>query len=1054
MERKSVNLTNEPQTPYSKGGDIFMEGKPDMPPANLQPTNPEHAERPFERQVRPTSAETRAAAREFLKRPNLPLALRKAAEQIATEGKTIGGAQDIDRTGITDPLILKEIDVVDDSIDIGLPPLSVLVKSLENINRLTGVDSTQQQNARDRIKTAIAEAKRAEEGRQRQPMSEEEEQERRFSLYLTSKDLNGLRKDPMEWLDGKFDILYKFAEQGEELTSPIINSVQSLVTQAIEFVQNYKPEVLDPFQRQFTTRFHLIQNRVVIGHKSMEQIGETARQLGVNGLFYAMGMENGRVGSMFNRFNELLEDERLALNKQHHVTPELAYKLQRFLIEEQMDLAKKGVSSFGDLKDIPAKAAGDQNPNDPDTWDDFVWATKTDRQIKDKKMPDERIERIMRIKRVNADITRSVRTAYDVFVCSQRMGVIVARGRRLKGDEAYFSDPIGAFNIYNIEDLLWNKFDMYTSEQHEFVNRLKLAMAEDKIKDRRSYDKLSEQEKLDLGRRLFRDIYLIPDFFTSGWRIRGITDSIQERFNSLSLDTLQRGISLNQLLSVDELAKFQQINSNEEKTAFLAKKRAEDFALFMRLKYSGKDDDKLIDTREIWRKIAKYRPDEIIRIFRERADGELGDLYQKMGGIDSSLRTNPEEEKKGITTYDKFKKTYGGALRLLREKALGNGNSKDMPFQLDVSRINSDPTLGEYKALINAALGERGAERLANLFKIMQEDIGIRDRNGNDIAYSAEHNQEYKNLSDRLTAVKKEIEDVERKWENQKTVDLEEKEKLEEQKKNIADEIARFEKDSFHDKINLLLTDQRFEDVYKRTLLVDDALLGELEEDHFRGNLGKDGKPFTKLSAKFSTDKEGDSLKRSWNDHANAQKAATGLLQFIISDDPQKKIEGAREFAMRTSDYNGLSARVDCIRYTIGTLLDLSKKDYVWDLLAFEKGLFRSPISEMQRIMGVQAKAFSRDEARHELDELRTMLTGSLSKEDAETYQKLSPRDRIALREKKKKTYIDLERILEVAAKDKLKMSALTFLMYLLLAVGGEGVKILQEAGKDMAKSS
>src|SRR3989338_8401364 len=39
-----LSLTNLSPTPYSRGGDIFMEGKPDMSPQNSKPSNPEHAE--------------------------------------------------------------------------------------------------------------------------------------------------------------------------------------------------------------------------------------------------------------------------------------------------------------------------------------------------------------------------------------------------------------------------------------------------------------------------------------------------------------------------------------------------------------------------------------------------------------------------------------------------------------------------------------------------------------------------------------------------------------------------------------------------------------------------------------------------------------------------------------------------------------------------------------------------------------------------------------------------------------------------------------------------
>lgn len=81
LERKLANLS---QTPYSKGGEIFMAengGGKDMPP-NSQPTNPEGAEKVSESQGKPVSAENQAAAEELLKRSDLPVEVRKAAEQI------------------------------------------------------------------------------------------------------------------------------------------------------------------------------------------------------------------------------------------------------------------------------------------------------------------------------------------------------------------------------------------------------------------------------------------------------------------------------------------------------------------------------------------------------------------------------------------------------------------------------------------------------------------------------------------------------------------------------------------------------------------------------------------------------------------------------------------------------------------------------------------------------------------------------------------------------------------------------------------------------------
>lgn len=96
-------LTNYSQTPYSKGGDIFMEGKPDMPP-NSQPTSPEHSAKNgpqvsklgVEKSV---SAERQAATREawdkFDKGRILSVDERRVREEIIKIGlpPISGGAQ-------------------------------------------------------------------------------------------------------------------------------------------------------------------------------------------------------------------------------------------------------------------------------------------------------------------------------------------------------------------------------------------------------------------------------------------------------------------------------------------------------------------------------------------------------------------------------------------------------------------------------------------------------------------------------------------------------------------------------------------------------------------------------------------------------------------------------------------------------------------------------------------------------------------------------------------------------------------------------------------------
>lgn len=101
-----VGLTKEPKKPYSReDGDIFMEGKPDMPPSNSQPTNPEHSAKNgpqvsklgVEKSV---SAEKQAAAREvwdeFDKGRVLSVDERRVREEIIKRGlpPIAGGTQE------------------------------------------------------------------------------------------------------------------------------------------------------------------------------------------------------------------------------------------------------------------------------------------------------------------------------------------------------------------------------------------------------------------------------------------------------------------------------------------------------------------------------------------------------------------------------------------------------------------------------------------------------------------------------------------------------------------------------------------------------------------------------------------------------------------------------------------------------------------------------------------------------------------------------------------------------------------------------------------------
>ncbi|MDO8621000.1 MAG: hypothetical protein Q7R31_01850 [Candidatus Levybacteria bacterium] len=1066
-------LTTQAREGYSKDGKIFMEGKSDTPP-NSQPTNFEAPQASRSGMKKPVSAERQTVARkaweeankgktptfeeEYVKREMIKRGLgpimggadAPGAEESPAPPVSPAGAEDAaDKAVISDPAIVAEMEAMNNALDVGVQPsLNVFLDALNSISKLVGVNPAEKQIAIARIKKRLIEEKEIGE-RAQAKFQGKQDITYRFGLSLMKEEMDALMTTPMEWLNGQFDHVYALAEEGQELSSPLIQNTQNKISYAIDLINASNPEHLKSFIAESTVRLHLLQMRTAIGYKDLEQVKGAAGQLRAHGLLLGMALEQGKVGAMFNRFQDLLEGTRLWSNKRHHVMLEDALKVQKALIEEQLELAKNGKGGFDDLSNIAKK---------PEYQADFISATRdeemTDLKIKrdektigealagkltdveraeaNKKL--ERLGRIKRIKKVNGDITRIVRTAYDVFVSSQRMGVIVSRGKYLLKDGGrYRSDPIGPLNVYNMEELLFGKFDMYSPEQEEFVDRIKLDIAETYLKEQKkiqgeSGKELTRQQKIDLGKRLFRDLFAVPDFFSSGWRIEGVIQALEQRFEASTF----QGKPYKELLNKEELKEYQQLKSDQGRKIFLAKKRAEDFALFMRLRLSGQDqlslkdekgNDKTRKTREgIWGKIKNYRPEEIIRLFRERKGDRVKALYDEMVGIDPELNltvtekeaNRPESEDGGrgrdLTVYDKFKIKYGSIIGLLRQEGfdLKDGKGNQTPTQINLSDLTT-----EQKKMVDSIKGNGSGEMLAKLSKKMQEYIF-----------------------------------------NKKLVDD-------------------------------LLVDNEFADIYTRSIIIDDILLDKLEDEKFDSvdELGVSKLGYVPLSKMIGeAGAGGDTLARSWNDTGNAATAGNSLLEFIRDEDIEKKTGAAIKFATSAGSYNGLGARgqAECLRYTIGTFLNLSKVDMVWDIIG-TTSLGRVSISDVQRIFGPQAKAMSRDELRGHLDHLRGYLSSSISKvredmrektkaflesdlseeymEEAKKYSSEDDFKKYKIKEwgeelekdekKSHKFYNDLEDLLEVNAGDTAKRFGFRLLLYLLLSAIGETYMIGKSSFKD-----
>ncbi len=760
----------------------------------------------------------------------------------------------------------------------------------------------------------------------------------RIGFYLLESDEVQLVEDPFIWLDDQFDILYNIARQGQELSSPFLQSLNQLFSDASRFVQKYKRDMAEEFNAQYSTRFGQLAMRATIGYRGIEGAKERSASLLAHGFFNGFSLEDGVANSMFNRLNELMEDQRLKQGPTMHVTPEIANTLQEKVIREQIELAKKGIGLFklkiknqeGVREEV---RASDILGRHSEYVDDVAEMLLNKTQITTEIAPNvqEQIEAVV------SGIIRTVRTAYDLSVNSQRQAVIVARGWELRNDEAYWSDPAsGILNVYNAEGLLLNKFDLYNPTQWELVRRIKLDMADNEDSDQYGRPGMSEIAKEDLGTRLFRDLFAVPDFFSSPWRIKGVMKSIETRMKAVYGEDV--GIA-----------------------------KTKDFGLFLQLKYAG--DKKNLRT-DAWKKIARFRPEEVMRLYRERAPGnkDLIERLNEKGFEDSIFEDAGIKGKTGSETYDNFKERYGSIIRLVREKG--------------------------FRELRQINIGSTGADGLS---------------------------EGDKEIITKFFGNSAEVEKLQRMYAK----------------------MTEFASSSIEE----LMSHNRFEDIYSRTIAVDDALLDRLESNKFwyleeekddQGNIvqkrvvvrekykekdayGKDiedsqererDKAFLPISQLFAADQGGDAYVRIWTDTENAMLGMKSLVAFIHSEpnDLQKRYGFAEDFADKVSQYNGHDNRAKIIRYTIGTDLILRKIPMLADALGIAKLPFRMRMTEIEKIYGPHAQNMSRDELRRSVDEYGSKLLKNMSKLNYEQEDKIRK-----LREEKGDEAAELEKAKYIA---------------------------------------
>lgn len=823
----------------------------------------------------------------------------------------------------------------------------------------------------------------------------EEQRPEGFWTTLRSNDFELLRQKDFDGFVNKwFDALYEAAAGRDPTTSGALDLVQRAFQEADTYLTTVRQDIpgLAELSNIFETRIRLLtMNWGAISSKSIESIQKGSYGLRAHGLLEGTNLDHGYTGVMFNRLTELLEDERLK-EKRGHLTPELANRLQDMVIEETMPLR----GQFHQEEEDEAYDGGGIG----------VHAGKK-----------------------RKDIERAVRSAYDILVDSQRMHIIAARGKELFGADAFFSDAGAAFKAFSPKTFASAKWGMLTITDERFLQEvIEKSLVDEWLEKKREDYKdlvLTEEQRRELGDILFKFISTPPDFFSSGWRIKGMKDQLQkyfahpeymaevrtrrkkdpqvypkdpEDFTKTDWEDFRKKLE-------DEDKGKKKENKIIEQIEKRAKDQAEKFGLFVRLKTASPEEKGGKERAERWEKIQQYKPEEIIRLMREKyTPQEMDEVNRAIFGDD-------------VKDYDEFKKQFGAQLRAIREKGFkGEFNEGNVPEQIDFSSMEQNSL--QRQELVKV-LGEEKVKRIEQVFRKMQDYI-----KKNNIAYT-------------------------------ETDELDDKGKRT-GKKVLTTTGTIFDRD------------HRFADMYDKTLVTDDILLGKLER------LDEKQKAFgmIELSKMWSSDLGGDAYVRNMNDLSSGHAYADELIGFVKETNEEEKFKHAETAAAKASDYNGRGGQATVLRHTIVPFMEASMPPGFLDTLGVEKLPFRMKMTLIEDIYGHQAKPLTQDKRREMMDKLEARLESAIQNRineiqhniekytrDLQLLDSTAPdytdekqrlegeinkeKDKIGdVRERGERYKRRAEKILQIRGRDLVRQKAVALFLFLLIASLGEGVKL------------
>lgn len=927
----------------------------------------------------------------------LPADERSTVELLIQEGRPpiSGGAEPVSSADFPDPVLRDIVEEINSEINNvrgrtppGQEPIldeDFISDQLRRVRDLRDRGAVNRDQA-GRLLNSLNQWRREErQERQKQYQAREAREQRRpegLWQALHEEDFELLRSDEKdaegryvkldEFVNKWFDTLYAAAGSRDPSQSPAFEGVQRADQEASIFLsigrtveeRKKNSEKLAYVSDLFETRIrNLTMNWGAISSKSIESIQKGSFGLRAHGLLAGATLDKGYTGEMFNRITELLEDERLK-SKRGHLTPELTNSIQEKVIEEAISL-RGNFRLEGEREVYEGGGIG----------------THAGKGRK--------------------DIERAVRSAYDMVVNSQRMHIIAARGRELFGADAFFSDAGAAFKAFNPKTFVSEKWGILNITDQRFLREvMEKSLIDEWLEDKRKTYKdleLNEEQRRDLGDILFKTMDSPPDFFSSGWRIKGMRDLLQQYFEYREFFAEARRRDTNpDNFTTAEWNTFKSRFSNEEKKEInaRAKSHAEKFGLFIRLKTASTEEGGR-DRAEKWKAIRTYRPEEIIRLLREKYTPE------EMARVNRAIF--------GTGGYDEFKKEFGAVLRAIREQGFrGTFSANNLPEQINFADMPNQ---------IRVLLGDQ-AERVQEVYSNMQSFIS-----NNNIAY------------------------------------------IDTGQIDSAGKPILTTKNTVFDK------DYRFADLYDKTLVTDDILLGTLEVlNENQRNFG-----MLELSKTWSSDLGGDAYVRNMNDLAAGHAYTDELIGFLKETNEEEKFKHAEAAALKAADYNGRGGQAKALRHTIIPFMWASMPPGFFDTLGVEKLPLRMKMTLIEDIYGYHAKPLTQDQRRealdkieaklkaaiqNELDELKYKLEENTRKLQSGDYENEEERERLEreveeyphkvkeAREKGERYKHSAEKLLNVRGRDIFKQKLIGVLIFILIGAAGEVPKVIDIGGK------